>query len=357
MNASDSQEPLVELGNSAPMSREAEVLRILLDVSKVISSKDPMRAVVKKMSGHLRKLLAADECSIMIMDETRRELAFCESSGLSRWEVENIRFKLGEGVAGWVAKHKESVLIENVSNDPRFISIQDQNRHIVSMICVPLMIKRHLIGTISLTTHKDDHIFTTGELEVAALLSAHVSLALENNRLYELSVLDGLTNIYNRRYLEQRLAKEMAYSRRFQKPLTVLLVDIDFFKRLNDTYGHQAGDHALREVSEILTKGLREYDVVARYGGEEFAIILPSTPRERGAIIAERLRESVEAAEIVTRGHHIKLTVSVGLSSHPEDATEAKELVHLADKALYQAKHRGRNQVVHAGDWGVPEEG
>ena len=136
----------------------------------------------------------------------------------------------------------------------------------------------------------------------------------------------------------------------------VLLIDIDFFKRLNDTHGHQAGDHALREVSEILTKGLREYDVVARYGGEEFAVILPSTPRQRGASIAERLRETVEAAEIVTRGQTLRLTVSVGMSSFPEDADEGKELVHLSDKALYEAKRRGRNQVAFAGEWGGEPE-
>lgn len=328
------------------MSREAEVLKILLDVSRVISSNIPMQDVIKKMSSRLRALVQADECSIMIMDESRRELAFCESSGLSRWEVENIRFKLGEGVAGWVAKHKKPVLIEDCSQDPRFVNIEQQKRQIVSMICVPLLIKRNLIGAVSLTTRTEGHLLTADELELTVLMSAHISLALENNRLYEISVLDGLTNLYNRRYLEQRLGKEMAYSKRFKKPLTVMMVDIDFFKKLNDGFGHQAGDHALRIVSDTLTTALREYDIVARYGGEEFAVVLPSTPRHKGASIAERLRQSIAESNIVHKERKLPVTISVGVSSFPEDADTADDLVAKADRALYEAKRQGRNQVV-----------
>jgi len=328
------------------MSREAEVLKILLDVSRVISSNIPMQDVIKKMSSRLRALVQADECSIMIMDESRRELAFCESSGLSRWEVENIRFKLGEGVAGWVAKHKKPVLIEDCSKDPRFVNIEQQKRQIISMICVPLMIKRNLIGAVSLTTRTPGHTLTADELEITVLMSAHISLALENNRLYEISVLDGLTNLYNRRYLEQRLTKEMAYSKRFKKPLTVMMVDIDFFKKLNDGFGHQAGDYALRVVSDTLTTALREYDIVARYGGEEFAVVLPSTPRHKGASIAERLRASIAESNIVHKERKLPVTISVGVSSFPEDADTSDDLVAKADRALYEAKRQGRNQVV-----------
>lgn len=328
------------------MSREAEVLKILLDVSREISSNSPMQTVVKKMTSRLRKLLNADECSIMIMDETSRELAFSESSGLNKWEIGNIRFRLGEGVAGWVAKHKRAVLIPDVSVDPRFVQVAQQKRRIVSMICVPLLIKRKLIGTVSLTTRESQHVFTEEELELAVLLSAHISLALENNRLYEISVSDGLTNLYNRRYLEERLSKEMAYSRRFRKPLTVLMTDVDFFKKLNDTHGHQAGDLALRQVAQTYIACLREYDVVARYGGEEFAILLPSTPRQRGSSIAERLRLAVSHLDFRNKGQKVPITVSIGVASFPEDGDQGHKLIQVADKALYEAKRRGRNQVV-----------
>jgi len=327
------------------MARETEILKILLEMSREISSQLPIRTVVRRLSLRLKQLLNADECSIMILDDSRKELAFSESTGLTRWELENIRFRVGEGIAGWVARHKKPLLVPDCASDPRFVAIPNQKRPMVSMICVPLLIKRRVIGTVSLTTRTQGNLFSELDLEMAVLLAAHISLALENNRLYEISVSDGLTNLYNRRYLEQRLSKELSYAKRFRKPLTVLMTDIDFFKKVNDTYGHQAGDHALRKVSEILTEELREYDVVARYGGEEFAIMLLATPRSRGASTAERLRRSVEQAEITFRGQNIPVTLSIGVASFPEDADESDALVGLADKALYRAKEQGRNQV------------
>jgi len=327
------------------MSREAELLKILLEMSREISSKTPIRTVVKRLSGRLRHLLSADECSIMILDDSRRELAFSESTGLTRWELENIRFRLGEGVAGWVARHKKPQLVPNCAEDPRFIAIPSQKRPMVSMICVPLVIKRRVMGVVSLTTRRPDHVFSEADLELTVLLSAHISLALENNRLYEISVSDGLTNLYNRRYLEQRLSKELSAARRFRRPLTVIMGDVDHFKKLNDTFGHQAGDHALRRVSETLSAGLRDYDLVARYGGEEFAILLPSTPRTRGISTADRLRQSVQESDIAFRGERLPVTMSLGVAAYPEDASEGEALMRSADQALYEAKRRGRNQV------------
>ena len=329
----------------ALMSRETEVLKTLLEVGRLISSNYPMHKVIKRISGKLRRLLKTDDCSIMILDEKSRELAFCESSGLTSWEMQNIRFELGEGIAGWVAKHKKPVLIPDVRVDPRFKVVEDQKRTMVSMISAPLMVKRRVIGVVSLTTRDEMQVFTQHELELVVLLSAHISLALENNRLYEISVMDSLTNVYNRRYLEQRLGEEVAYSKRYAKPLTVCLLDIDFFKRLNDTYGHQAGDHVLKKVSALLSQALREYDIVARYGGEEFAVILPTTPKQKGASIAERLRASIADAEFTYKDKVIKTSISVGVACFPDDGETSESLVAASDKALYTAKEHGRNQV------------
>lgn len=330
------------------MKRETEVLRTLLEVSRLISSNYPIPKVIKSICSKLRRLLNTDDCSIMILNEKSRELAFSESSGLTRWEMKNIRFTVGEGIAGWVAKHKKPVLIENVKTDPRFKVVDNQKRSMVSMISAPLMVKRRVIGVVSLTTRHEGHVFTQDELELVVLMSAHISLALENNRLYEISVLDGLTNIFNRRYLEQRLLEEVAYSKRFGKPLSVILLDIDFFKRLNDTYGHQAGDYVLRKVSTSLSDALREYDVVARYGGEEFAIVLPTTPKLVGATIAERLRLAVCRQEFRFKEQQIACTISLGVAAFPEDGKVPDELVAAADQALYKAKESGRNQVALA---------
>ena len=327
------------------MTRETEVLKTLLEVSRLISSSSPIPKVLKQICSKLRKLLGTDDCSIMILDEKNRELAFSESSGLTRWEMKNIRFAMGEGIAGWVAKHKKPVLIEDVREDPRFKVVVKQKRSMVSMISAPLMVKRRVIGVVSLSTREVGQTFTQNDLELVVLMSAHISLALENNRLYEISVLDGLTNIYNRRYLEQRLAEEVAYSKRYDKPLSLLLLDIDFFKQLNDTYGHQAGDHVLKEVSEICSDALREYDVVARFGGEEFAIVLPTTPKKKAATIAERLRIAVADRDFLFKDKRIKCTISLGVAAFPEDGQDSDSLVATSDAALYKAKDSGRNMA------------
>ncbi len=328
------------------MSREALLLKTLLETSKLISSNYPIQTVIKRITGKLKRLLDADECSIMILDEHSKELAFCESTGLTRWEKDNIRFKVGEGIAGWVARHRKPALVTDVEKDPRFVKLPKQRRRMVSMICVPLLTRSRLIGVLSLTTCDKEHVFSDDELELVVLMGAHISLAMENHRLYELSVLDGLTNIYNRRYLEQRLSKEIAYARRHKKEVTMFLLDLDFFKRLNDTYGHQAGDFVLQKVSDTITSTLREYDVVARYGGEEFAVILPGTSRNAGASIGERLRVKIGSTEFVYKDKRLPVTISVGVASFPVDAASPDELIAAADKALYKAKDQGRNQVV-----------
>lgn len=330
------------------MTRETEVLKTLLEVSHLIASDYPIPEVIKRISAKLRALLKTDDCSIMILDEKTGELAFCESSGLTHWEMKNIRFYLGEGIAGWVAKNKKPVLIQDVSKDPRFKIVEDQKRSLGSMISVPLMVKDRVVGVVSLTTRDTEHVFTTNELELVVLMSAHISLALENNRLYEISVLDGLTNVYNRRYLEQRLVEEVAYSKRYRKPLSILLLDIDFFKKLNDSYGHQAGDRVLKDVSARLSLALREYDIVARYGGEEFAVVLPTTPKSRAMVIAERLRRSISDEPFQFQEHTIECTISLGAASLPEDGEDMDSLVAAADRALYEAKEQGRNRVVEA---------
>jgi diguanylate cyclase (GGDEF)-like protein len=166
--------------------------------------------------------------------------------------------------------------------------------------------------------------------------------------LYEkLAHTDGLTNLYNYRFFQQLLSVEMSRARRFQRPLSLIMLDIDHFKLYNDVYGHQAGDHALRHLATLLRRSSRSYDLVARYGGEEFAIILPETGKGTAAEVAERIRACVEQLgpapdERLPGG---PFTISLGIASFPEDASDTGDLLLKADRALYQAKARGRNRL------------
>ncbi len=165
--------------------------------------------------------------------------------------------------------------------------------------------------------------------------------------MYEMSVHDGLTGVFNRRYLEERIVSEFAFAFRHSTALSVLLVDIDHFKRINDTYGHAAGDHVLRSVANTLKAGTRTEDVVARYGGEEFAIIARGVDVAGARMFAERVRAMVERSHIDWEGQRITVTASVGVAHNhtASPASRADALVADADAALYAAKRAGRNRV------------
>ncbi|MGA1871110.1 MAG: diguanylate cyclase [bacterium] len=178
----------------------------------------------------------------------------------------------------------------------------------------------------------------------------------KNMELEEISVTDSLTALYNRKHLMETLDKEMARSRRYNSQLTLLIIDIDYFKKYNDTYGHLAGDEVLRQMSEIFRKSIRKCDYAARYGGEEFIIILPEIGQKDGVAMAERIRHTIVKEKIGGNSHPIQVTVSVGVALFPMHGDEPQSLISKADEALYQAKKNGRNQVVCAEEYARTEK-
>ena len=165
-------------------------------------------------------------------------------------------------------------------------------------------------------------------------------------QMYESALRDGLTKAFNKKYFTDRLESEFTFSTRHESPLALVLFDIDHFKKVNDTYGHQAGDHVLTEISKLLSGALRAEDVFARYGGEEFAVICRGSDQNQAQVVGERLRKAVEGHRFVYDGQHIPITISVGISVLPNPAVkDANDIVSFADQALYKSKHAGRNRV------------
>jgi len=177
---------------------------------------------------------------------------------------------------------------------------------------------------------------------LARSLASQATVAIRNARLEDLSFKDPLTDVYNRRYFMVRLEEESKRHTRFSEPVSLVLLDLDHFKDINDEFGHRAGDEALKEVARLLQRHSRNFTVVTRYGGDEFAILLVNTSKAGGIIYAERIREMVETHEFA----HGAVTVSLGVASLPEDADNGEDLVHAADGAMYTAKRAGRNRVV-----------
>ncbi len=165
-------------------------------------------------------------------------------------------------------------------------------------------------------------------------------------KMYDAALRDGLTRIFNKRYYQERLTSEMAYSRRHGTPLSLILFDVDHFKKINDTRGHLAGDYVLTKLAQVALSAIRTEDVIARYGGEEFGVICRGITADRAIILAERLRSMIESTEFMFESTKISVTVSLGVASAPSATiTKAEELTTAADGALYKSKHGGRNRV------------
>jgi two-component system cell cycle response regulator len=167
-----------------------------------------------------------------------------------------------------------------------------------------------------------------------------------NKRLERLSITDGLTNLYNHRYFQDELARAFEESVRYGRPLSLAIVDLDYFKKVNDSYGHAVGDEVLKAVSKLFQESIRSTDLAARYGGEEFGVMMPETELHDAMTFAEKIRTLIESAPIQTQAGHVPVTVSIGVASVPHPKIHAaKELIVAADNALYRAKNGGRNQV------------
>ncbi|MHB9095360.1 MAG: GGDEF domain-containing protein, partial [Eubacteriales bacterium] len=181
---------------------------------------------------------------------------------------------------------------------------------------------------------------------ISELQSAYQQLCVYNAQVEELANTDPLTGIYNYRYFTERLDKELELSKRFNRFLCLIIIDIDHFKDFNDTYGHPTGDLALKGAATVFRQNIRDKDVLCRYGGEEFLILLPSTGIEEAFKCAERIRESIQHHPVVINGEQtVHITISGGVASYPLDAGTGEQLLRIADEVLYSAKHKGRNKI------------
>lgn len=222
----------------------------------------------------------------------------------------------------------------------------DPDAGIRSWMGVPMRIHGSVEGVLAAQSRKP-YVFSPEHLRLLEAIGAQAAVSLQNARLYELAMVDGLTKLYVRRYLDARLDEEIQRTARFGSEFSIIMMDIDDFKHLNDTCGHVAGDRVLRAVADVVKQEMRGVDTAARYGGEEIAMILPRTAMVDAYNQAERIRARIEAFPIaVDSGDVISVTASFGIASHPESgATDAESLVALADRALYRAKKTGKNRV------------
>ncbi|NVB81454.1 MAG: sensor domain-containing diguanylate cyclase [Kofleriaceae bacterium] len=252
----------------------------------------------------------------------------------------------GQGASGWVMTHAQGRRIDDLASSDL---VTDGASHgIRSWLGVPLFMYGDCDGVVAVQSSKQA-AFKPEHQRLLESLALQIAAALQNAHLYELAMVDGLTGLFVRRYFDARIEEEIERSRRYGTPFSVIMLDVDDFKMLNDTYGHLVGDRVLRAIANVIKAQMRGVDTAARYGGEEMAVILPRTEMVGAYNLAERIREAIAELRITTDDEPpraLAVTASLGISAYPESkAQTGEDLVRRADRALYRAKKTGKNRV------------
>jgi diguanylate cyclase (GGDEF)-like protein len=288
-----------------------------------------------------------DKYMLLLKTDTKDQLELTSCFGLKR-NHEQINVDEKKKLFQTVLLKGESVYIADANeneNTELFLTKKAGG----AILALPLIsLHESIIGIMTLY-RKSKESFSQLEIDFFQLLATHAAGVIDKSILFhttqELAYTDALTGIFNRRYFDQRFSREILRARRYSRSLSILMIDIDFFKKYNDTFGHLMGDQALRKVASVLEDKLRRADILCRYGGEEFVVILPEINLKNATIVAEKLRKAI-INKMKYDDHQSKtITISVGVASFPENSTDEEIILGMADQALYQAKESGRNKV------------
>lgn len=328
-------------------------LSALNQVAVAITSSLSLRDILDEIMRRGILLTGAKASCVAFYDQGTQRFKEWVTQGLSEHFVKNMAFRPG-GLADEAFTTGTYILSNDRPATRHKLSKLAHKESLRSFICLPLTSHdRHLGVVYFYRTDRDT--FTAEEIELLTTFASLAAGAIENARLHERLAgearTDALTTLYNRREFDARLAEEQARAKRYGKPYAFMMLDIDRFKQVNDTYGHVAGDAVLKALADIIRGQLREADIPARYGGEEFAVIFPEIGGGAAKQVAERARRAIAATPFrLPDGREIGVTVSIGVSCYPKCADTPREVVDCADRALYVAKVAGRNHVVMYGE-------
>ena len=323
-----------------------------------ISCTDPVKTY-NSIVNNSKELLQSERASLMIFDQTANELILKAASGLATDPDSVSAVRVGEGVSGEVIDTGKPVMVTDLRVAGRKAAPPERRYKTNSFISYPIMIGGRKVGVVNVTDKSGGGTYNEVDLSLLEIIGPQVALALERAEWQEratefqlMSITDSLTGLPNRRYLEERLAEELNRSKRYDYPMSFLMIDIDDFKAYNDKNGHQAGDVALQITAHCLKGALRSVDIASRYGGEEFCILLPQTGMVEAGAIADRIRHRVSTTEFPhgkaqPLGH---VTISVGVSTFLKNIDTSENIIAAADRALYQAKSKGKDRIEFYGE-------
>ncbi|MBI3994883.1 MAG: diguanylate cyclase, partial [Nitrospirae bacterium] len=333
----------------------AKDVSVLLEIAKTVGSALDSEELFSIILEKSTQFLQAEQGSIMLLDEDRRELTVKAMKGLNKKIVELLKIRPGEGISGKVLSSGSPLVVADIDADNRIVQERRPRYKTKSFISIPLKLDSRTIGVLNISDKITGEVFSEEDLQLLISIGAYASVAIERSRFYQkteelkrISITDSLTGLLNRRYFQERISEEIERSRRHHLPLSLIMIDVDDFKAINDGLGHLVGDEVLKILARCFRNCIRTIDVAARYGGEEFTVILPQTAKADAQTIADRICTEVYRLDLpfARADQKLLLSVSLGLATYPEDAESLEDLVRNADIALYAAKSQGKNRVV-----------
>jgi diguanylate cyclase (GGDEF)-like protein len=346
-----SESRLVKLFNTlnmrtAELERSQAQLEVIYENTRTLGSLLDVDGIIKEVLRIMSQTLRYKYCSIVQRDQWGHFFYRARAvDGRMNLHLKAIK-ETGNDLISKVASAGEAIRLKETIGRDDYNPLFERAR---SVMLVPMLAHGHFKGLLLAESNNHDH-FSDRDMDQLSSVARSAALAMENAELHrrteELTMTDELTNTYNYRYFVHKLEEEKKRALRYDLPLSLIMVDIDWFKKINDSYGHEVGNMVLEELSQIIKGCIRDVDIFCRYGGEEFVVILPQTPVREAEQIGERIRSEVET-RVMTYEENIrlKITVSVGVSAFPENGRSHEELVSAADQALYQAKGSGKNLV------------
>src|SRR5246500_1192344 len=333
------------------LTRHSQELTIFHDVAKALTSSLDLDSILQTIMEKMAEYFQPDTWSLLMVDEAKDDLYFAIAVGDKAEVLKNVRLKVGEGIAGWVAKNGEARIVPDVRNDPYFASrVDDATKwETRSVICVPLRSKLRVLGVIQLV-NVDMERFKEPELFFLQSLCDYAAIAIENakwvEKIQELTITDDCTGLYNARHLYKTLETEVYRSSRFGYEFSILFIDLDHFKTVNDTHGHLIGSKLLAEIGYLIKAQLRLIDFAFRYGGDEFVVLLPQTSKDQAVVVARRLQDSMRAGNFCAeQGLNLPVRASMGLATFPHDAQTPHNIIRQADEMMYVVKNTTRDNI------------
>jgi diguanylate cyclase (GGDEF)-like protein len=321
--------------------KERTELEVLYEITRLMQSWEDREKLFDRLLDLIHVAIPYEHATLFLVRRETKELQIAARKGELIDLIGGIKFDFGFGFSSWVAKQQKPVLLNDLHRGRR-----PDGPEVGSFISVPLIVQGELVGVLNLA-HERPKAFTDDHLRMSILVAGQTASAIQRLLMYEemerLAITDDLTGLSNRRHFLQHLQAELDRARRYGQSFSLVLLDLDHFKAINDSHGHQLGDRVLADLGRLLSKGARASDHPARYGGEEFIILMPMTDKDHAWLAAERIRCMISEHTFPRRK---KLTASLGIASYPDDGTTLQDVLKKADQAMYEAKRAGRNKAV-----------